>query len=718
MFSLFATLKARPKQHSVPLHAPAEDEMLQRSAAWQRPADAETATSRFIGWLSALATSSRSLLLATLVVNSLVMPYRSRYHDSILYGMQVANRAEHQRFADDLFLAYGSQDQFSLFSSIVAPLAHCLGVPTCFFLLYLLGTTAYFVALQRLLRALIPNRILVAVALLGLAVYSPPIGGLGIFHITENFLTPRLFSSSLTLFALERILVGHHLMPAILLAAATAVHPIVAFGGWLVLVSCWLLRVIPRPYFCGLACAISAGTLLLVVAPSLGIRIFGNLDPVWQAEVRMSLPCLFATEWEFGDWLQVAVSTAILLASLRCFAWDAPPRDFLTAVLLTTLLAIAGTAIASFMPFALLVQGQPFRAFWIIQTLQLPLALLLVRKWWLSGGWLGQTGSVALLGYLGTAQFQFVDLAAVLAVFAAVVVLWRRCEPNSDGWIWMWRALAISVTAGLAFRTVSHEGQILLHWRWLTGTLDYDVCLRALVVVLDPLVLFALIVALLALLSRLTGLGRRFQRVVLAIFLAAQIGSFAAQEIPCLRAINQPRYGDIQFVQQFLRNRPASDRRVPTVYWPSGHYEDVWMDLNANSYFSLEQSVGNVFSRATAIEGRRRADLAQPFEIDLLRHRHLPFSQRRTENIEESLHATTDAQPPSIDDLLHLCADQRLDFVVLRQAFPGWYAAHNANWFIYDGRTVRSRAPLIDPQAIGNRNASPRAADAARLNKR
>ena len=52
------------------------------------------------------------------------------------------------------------------------------------------------------------------------------------------------------------------------------------------------------------------------------------------------------------------------------------------AVTVVTLLGAVGTVLACCLPYALLLQGQPFRALWVAQLLQAPLALLLARHWW------------------------------------------------------------------------------------------------------------------------------------------------------------------------------------------------------------------------------------------------------------------------------------------------------------------------------------------------
>jgi hypothetical protein len=58
--------------------------------------------------------------------------------------------------------------------------------------------------------------------------------------------------------------------------------------------------------------------------------------------------------------------------------------------------------------------------------------------------------------------------------------------------------------------------------------------------------------------------------------------------------------------------------------------------------------------------------------------------------------------PPCAEDLLTLCADPNVDYVVARQGFPRLYAATNGIWFIYDCRALRARSNLLvaDPPLV------------------
>ena len=73
-------------------------------------------------------------------------------HDARLYSLQALNQAENGAYANDVFLSYGSQDQYSVFSRLVGPMVAAIGLRTVFFLLYLIFNTLFLWALSVYLR--------------------------------------------------------------------------------------------------------------------------------------------------------------------------------------------------------------------------------------------------------------------------------------------------------------------------------------------------------------------------------------------------------------------------------------------------------------------------------------------------------------------------------------------------------------------------------------
>src|SRR5262245_64343737 len=107
----------------------------------------QTWTGKASDALAKLGANPCTLFLLLCSINALARPYAGFLHDARLYAVQVLNQMEIGAFADDLFLRYGSQDQFSLFSRLVAPLASLLGLELTFFALYLAFTALFLYAL-------------------------------------------------------------------------------------------------------------------------------------------------------------------------------------------------------------------------------------------------------------------------------------------------------------------------------------------------------------------------------------------------------------------------------------------------------------------------------------------------------------------------------------------------------------------------------------------
>src|SRR5207244_4415746 len=107
-----------------------------------------------------------TLLLLLLAINALARPYTNCSHDARLYSLQVLNQAEQGAFSGDVFLCYGSQDQYSIFSRLAAPLASAFGLRPAFFVLYLIFNTLFIVGLFRLIRTLFSDPIVSTSALI------------------------------------------------------------------------------------------------------------------------------------------------------------------------------------------------------------------------------------------------------------------------------------------------------------------------------------------------------------------------------------------------------------------------------------------------------------------------------------------------------------------------------------------------------------------------
>ena len=81
---------------------------------------------------AALATTRRLGLigLACLVVSFwiLIHPYRGLEHDSVLYAVLALARLHPAALGHDLFVRYGTQDNFTIFSPVFAAMIRAVGL--------------------------------------------------------------------------------------------------------------------------------------------------------------------------------------------------------------------------------------------------------------------------------------------------------------------------------------------------------------------------------------------------------------------------------------------------------------------------------------------------------------------------------------------------------------------------------------------------------------
>src|SRR5205807_2003648 len=143
-------------------------------------------------WLTAatdairrLAERPRTLFFLLLALNAIARPASSTAHDAKLYSLQALNNADAGAYGEDVFLRYGSQDQFSLFSRVVGPLVAAIGLRSAFFLLYLVFNALFIFALFRLIRALVHDALIGTLALIFLVTAPLPYGGGEIFTVHE-----------------------------------------------------------------------------------------------------------------------------------------------------------------------------------------------------------------------------------------------------------------------------------------------------------------------------------------------------------------------------------------------------------------------------------------------------------------------------------------------------------------------------------------------------
>jgi hypothetical protein len=182
---------------------------------------------------------------------------------------------------------------------------------------------------------------------------------------------------------------------------------------------------------------------------------------------------------------------------------------------------------------------------------------------------------------------------------------------------------------------------------------------------------------------------------------------FATEASPSFTREHSRLGGDIAFLRKFVKDHDRGQR--PCVYWPISRADFLWIDVKATSYFSILQTAGVMFNEQTAKEIRQRARFAGKFEMDRER-REAVLPETWSNPAAETLFGVKfECPPPTLEDLLELCRDDNLDYVVIPQEFDGLYSATNGRLFVYEPIKVlpnrlycerRPRLQHIPPGAV------------------
>jgi hypothetical protein len=617
--------------------------------------------SEFANRLRDLARRPFVLLAWMLAANALACPYLGFHHDARLYSGQVLNRLEPETLSGDLFFQFGSQDRYSIFSPIMAPLVRLVGFDLGFFAYYLIAMPLFFYALQRLALRLVPASPGAIVGLLYAAMVPLPYGGHNIFHVVESFTTPRLLASALTLLALTLSLEGRAIRAAAVFLMAFAFHPLMTLPG-VVLAIAYLVWT----RFGGrllLTFAIVAGLALVAVLaiPMIGERLLGTMDGEWKNVVRLTCLYQFPDAWRLQDWsIACLVLTTGAVAAYRLCQQAGAARFLILATTLGALGLIAAVIIMR-LSYALPIMVQPYRSMWIVTALMPPLIFSLAWRLWESQRLSQRSLALLPLLFLGLTDSWTLEISILILMlplaFIAVRILGRRLSIGDR----IVATLATSLLGGFTvwgmFRLI---GFLQLHRDWLfrfDPMVDYQL-LHALV---GPgLLMLAMAFAMWLTRSHLVRAGTAGSLATLA--LAWQTAVFLAPRVSPSDAVIDPYRPGIRFVANFL---DSHDRSHPIhVYSNLRRSDIVWLDWHARSYFDMNNTAGFIFARATALEGNRRVPLAGPFEVDYIRHRQEFATEEGLEGSQEFFQCDL-KEPLRPDHLFRLAEDAVLDYVIL-----------------------------------------------------
>jgi hypothetical protein len=596
--------------------------------------------------------------------------------DGELYAFQAMARII-PALKTDVYLAFTSQDQYTLFSPLFAWAIHSFGLLNAAAGLFALCTVSFFAAAWAVARELWDSRAAwLSVAMLVVAVAG--YGAYGVFHCGENYLTARSMAEALVVTSLAVRYRGHAELSWVIAALAALIHPLMALPG-LLLLTCltvsWRLSLLGAGAAVALALAIEALASLTTHA----WEPFSIMDGGWLEVVRERSQFLFLKYWRLSDW---EMHGRILMCLAMVF-WSSDDVRLRRLCVAAALVGITGLIIAliasSLGPAPILLQGQAWRWFWVTGFASvlaiLPTAL---RLWKFGGcGWLCATLLVA--GW----TFSPVDGTYLVAAALTLWILRSHIHPPTQKVLQMLALLLIAVI-----------------FTWTAANI-WSVCSTPLGTKSDEPALMERLRSVYALPTAALaayGLVWRWVRAIHPVYVTAVVGVFLLAV--CAFAMKgsfsrSNMLGTRAETEAFSAWREAIPATSNVLLVPTRNSaEFIWFSLQRPSYLSVNQAAGVVFSPATSQEIRRRSEVLRPIME--------PDWKLLSQNIQVAQGKKLDAQtrPLTAERLVAICADLQLGFVIARQ-FVGFGAQTHTqagewkDWNLYDCHKVRQAASLL-----------------------
>lgn len=537
-------------------------------------------------WGPARATSwaYAMLLLAFWMVTR---PYAGIVHDARLYAIQAMRYSNPSVFSDDLYFRFGSQDSFTLFSSVYAPIVSAFGPSIAHIAATLLAHSFWIGALLVAVSALFPSRRQAWFAAIGVVLLSPAYGSQRIFGYGEPFATPRIVAEAIVLLSIAALLRDRKVLCIALLGVAFAIHPLMALPGAAVAMVI-LVRDAKKLIALGAASAMALG-LLAGQGIEPFVRLSASFDAQWFGVVAERLSFALVSHWDAASYCGLVLP----IVSVVLFRHRATPagRTVLDAVLLVAALGVSASWIgADIFRNVLVLNLQVWRTLWLLMLVGNAVAVPALLQ--LPDG--SAAKPLLLLSVLLTiaeAWMRFPAFASGgVALLAAFAVAFERRAPagmprqlRAAGALIVCAAIALDLGA-LWFFVVEITGQEYAR----RNAADVSLIVGGILVLLSA--------------SRVP--------VLMQCALGTMLLSMAAMSVD--RRSEWTRFVESQESSHELDAFVAG---AGSVYWEAG-LEILWLKMGRSSYYSCTQGTGAMFFRKTAMEYQRRGVVLAALNTD------------------------------------------------------------------------------------------------------
>ncbi|MDQ8162276.1 MAG: hypothetical protein P3C10_06790 [Gemmatimonadota bacterium] len=507
----------------------------------------------------------------------LTRPYQGIVHDARLYTAQAMRKWNPAYLADDLYFRFGSQDAFTLFSFVYAPVIAVLGPSLAHLAATLVSHTLWIAAVLLLVRECSATRREAWLAAFAVVMLNPAYGFMRLFNYGESFATPRVLAEAAVLFSITALLNNRNRLGFGLLAVSAAIHPLMTIPGAAVALFV-STRSVAKTVLIAVALLVGAGVLAVAHVEPFE-RLLRSFDSVWFVGVASRLPFALVSRWELGNYCGLVLPVFCLVMFRR----RAEPvgRMLVDAVLLVSACGLILSWVgADLLRNVLALNLQGWRALWLLMLLGNAVAvpaLLAMPEQAVSKRLL--TLSLVLTVAESWIRFPALPSGVIALTAAATFVYERRARtPLPPGY-----ATACAVLACIAIAVDLAAGWIYLF---------EDTA--------EPVARMQLFGAL-VIVSGLVAVAWSVRVPKLAQ------GILAALALACSLYQVDRRSGWKRFVEDDSPSQGLSAFIAPykNVYWEGG-MELLWVKMRRSSYYSCTQGSGLMFFRDLATEYQRR----------------------------------------------------------------------------------------------------------------
>jgi hypothetical protein len=619
------------------------------------------------------ALATLTLGLTALALWALTHEYRGLVLDGQIYAVQALAKLR-PALNSDLFLANTTQDQFTIFSRVYAWVIGAIGLNPAAMLLTGLFSF-WFLYATWILTASLFDADYAWLGVFLILITGGHYGAFAVFHFLEPFLTARLPAEALVVTALALTARGWIRAGLATAIAAMFFHPLMALPGLLLLIC---LRMPLRTSMVGAAGGIAACLLGAIVAAKVPAaeQWLPPMDGTWLYVVRERSQFLFLPLWTIKDW-ELNVRPFVCLALTAMVIDDERVRKLALSAMLVGVAGLAVAGIASLAGPAVLIQGQAWRWVWITSLVSVAFLLPTARALWTRAP-CGRACALALVAaWSFPAYIGFLFAVAAAGIWMVRENSWLQAARHIH---WMMVLIGIAIVA-LAVAETAH----VIDSAKITGT-NFSMASVGRTIATLRIWLIAVAVCVFAWV-------KLDKSALTPLFISGVVG--AAGALLLYQSLLHSRsFGSPANINEFADWRQAIPPKS-TVFVTNGHDSGsfVWFTLQRNNYLSPGQSAGVVFSRATALEVKRRSEVLLPLVNESWKVLTL---LQRSKSVGDSK-AASYHNALTKDSLVRVCTDTALGFVISPDAVGFNPIVHTGadayqNWKLYDCDRVRMQS--------------------------